>query len=81
MGDNGWNDALDQPIKSSKKPLRGFDSCVDVSHSKFSLLINKSVVHMYGEGQAKRPSVVYLDDQKVKDLAREPRAPFWNVNL
>jgi hypothetical protein len=81
MGDHGWNDELDQPIKSSEKPLRGFDSCVDVSQSKFASLINKSVVHMYGEGQAKRPSVVYLDDQKIKDLARGSRAPLWNTNL
>jgi hypothetical protein len=83
-GDRGWDDILNQRAKGGgKKPRLGFDSCVDVSESKFSQLINKSVLHAYREGQGKRPNVVYLDDKKVKALASDAkrREPFWNVNL
>lgn len=82
-GDRGWEDVLEKRSQGGeKKPRRGFDSCVDVSTTRFADLMNKSVLHTYREGQGKRPNAVYLDDRKVKDLAKppNPRRPFWNVD-
>ena len=83
-GDRGWDDVQEKrSLGGEKTPRRGFDSCVDVSQSKFAQLMNKSVAHTYGEGQAKRPAVVYLDDIRLRDLkkSKQPSEPFWNVNL
>jgi len=83
-GDRGWENVLEKrKVGEEKKPRIGFDSCRDVSNSRFSDLINKSVAHTYLEGQGKRPSVVYLDDHKAKDLrtGKVPREPFWNTEL
>lgn len=83
-GDHGWSDILERRSRGlEKKPRYGFDSMNDVSESKFSSLINKSVAHTYLDGQGKRPSVVYLDDTRIKALAKggNPRQPFWNVDL
>lgn len=83
-GDRGWEDVLEKRARGGeRKPRVGFDSCRDVSESRFADLINKSVAHMYREGQGKRPSVVYLDDKKANELGKgaQPLRPFWNVNL
>jgi hypothetical protein len=81
-GDRGWDNVHNKRIRGTS-PRRGFESCLDVSESKFPSLINKSVEHTYQEGQGKRANVVYLDDQKLKELARQsnPREPFWNISL
>ena len=83
-GDRGWEQVLsDQSLGIEKKTRWGFDSCDDVGQSKFPDLINKSVAHMYLEGQGKRAAVMYLDDRRVKALSKgsQPRMPFWNVDL
>jgi hypothetical protein len=83
-GDRGWDDVLNQRANGEGlKPRLGFDSCADVSETKFSHLINKSVLHTYRDGQGKRANVVYLDNAKVKALSseQESREPFWNINL
>lgn len=83
-GDRGWDDIVEKRSRGEeKKPRWGFESVVDVSETKFADLMNKSVLHTYLDGQGKRANVVYLDDQRVKDLAkaRNPRPPFWNIEL
>jgi hypothetical protein len=84
VGDRGWEDILRRRERGGeKRPRHGFTSRCDVSESKFGGLINKSVAHTFLEGQGKRANVTYLDDARVKSLAKavEPRAPFWNINL
>lgn len=84
LGDRGWENVLEKrETGKEKKPRIGFDSCIDVSESKFPDLINKSVAHLYNDGQGKRASVVYLDDRKVKELGSNVSSAelLWNVNL
>jgi hypothetical protein len=83
-GDRGWDDILrKRALGKEKIPRHGFTSYLDVSESKFSDLINKSVVHTFLDGQGKRANVTYLDDARIKALQndKEPRVPFWNINL
>jgi hypothetical protein len=83
-GDRGWEDVVEKRSQGGeKKPRFGFNSCVDVGATKFPDLINKSVAHTYLDGQGKRPSVTYLDDDRIIALAcgSKPRKPFWNTEL
>lgn len=68
--ERGWDP------NSTEKPRVGFDG-VDVS-AQFPELINKSVEHVYGKGQAKRVDCKYLDDGALKDLRKKGIEPWWN---
>lgn len=81
-GDRGWENVLQKrALGGEKVPRRGFTSCIDVTESRFHGLINKSVAHCFGEGQAKRPNVTYLDKYRVKDLTKTGQEIFWNLDL
>jgi uncharacterized protein len=81
-GDRGWVDVVrKRELGAEKRPRRGFTSFVDVSESRFQGLMNKSVAHTFLDGQGKRANVTYLDDHRIKDLLRENREIFWNVDL
>jgi hypothetical protein len=69
-GDRDWQHDV------GKNPRVGFDG-VDVT-DRFPHLVNKSVLHVYGEGQAKRSSTKYLDDVSVKGLKKFNLRPWWN---
>ena len=78
--ENGWRYRVrgdrDWQHDVGKNPRVGFDG-VDVT-ARFSHLVNKSVLHEYGEGQAKRSSTKYLDDISLKELNRRNLEPWWN---
>jgi hypothetical protein len=81
-GDRGWENVLQKrALGGEKDPRRGFTSCNDVTDSLFPNLVNKSVAHAFGEGQAKRPNVTYLDKYRVRDLTKAGQEIFWNVDL
>jgi len=83
-GDNGWDSILEKRAAGRENsPRWGFGSFNDVTESKFGELLNKSVEHFYKAGQGKRPSVIYLDDSKLKHLLKTSgsEAIFWNRNL
>ena len=83
-GDRGWEDVQHaRPTEAKQRPRLGFTSCVDVSESRFALVLNKSVENFFLDGQGKRANVTYLDDARVKALDREPeqRKPMWNTQL
>ena len=79
--DRGWDDILRKRAKGKEKtPRYGVDSCRDLSESRFSELISTSIEEHYSR-YAKQSNVYYLDDFRVKDLARMGKTPYWNVNL
>lgn len=83
-GDRGWEDVQHaRPTEAKQRPRLGFTSCVDVSESRFASVLNKSVESFFLDGQGKRANVTYLDDARVKALAREreQRKPMWNTQL
>ena len=82
VDDGGWRErqATDRDAEDDdgKKPRVGFVG-TDVSAS-FPHLINRSVEHVYGPGQAKRKDWKYLDDVMVKDLSKKGKNPWWNFS-
>lgn len=84
-GDHGWDDILQKRAQGLKSPPRwGLDVAKDVSETRFSSLISKSLAE-YFEGQESRANCHYLDDRRVKALKLKKdikkQVPFWNVNL
>lgn len=80
-GDRGWDRILQARVDGKEEePRLGFDSCVDVTETKFSDLLNTSIEEHFLRG-AKQNNFFYLDDQRVKDLVSDKRTAFWNIGL